>query len=127
MTRRESVAAPRFGRASWPASHAALKRFGRWVVAKGWVHLLLLIGVGGCLYPLVWMFMTSIKTDEELTQDAVVPAVPVFRDHSPYVRNEADIVRPGDVEAPRLETILPTLRQLTTSLALSALPHEIPP
>ncbi len=127
MTTRESVAAPRLGRASWPAAHPALKRFGRWAASKGWVHLLLLMGLAGCLYPLIWMFMTSVKTDEELAQHEVVPALPVFRNHSPYVRDDADIVTPADLEAPRLAAILPTLRQLTTSMALSALPKEIPP
>ncbi|HEV3189996.1 MAG TPA: hypothetical protein VGY54_05840, partial [Polyangiaceae bacterium] len=127
MTTRESVAAPHLGRASWPASHPSLKRFGRWVAGKGWVHLLLLIGLAGCLYPLIWMFMTSVKTDEELAQDEVLPAVPVFRDHSPYVRDDAKILTPGDLEATRVQAIMPTLRQLTTSMALSALPKEIPP
>jgi multiple sugar transport system permease protein len=73
------------------------------------------------------MFMTSVKTDEELAQDEVLPAVPVFRDHSPYVRDDAKILTPGDLEATRVQAIMPTLRQLTTSMALSALPKEIPP
>jgi len=127
MTIRESFAAPRLGRESLRASHPALARFGRWVTGKGWVHLLLLIGVAGCLYPLVWMVMTSIKTDEELAQDELVPTLPVFRDHSPYVRGDVAIVRPSEIEAPRIEAVLPTLRQFTRSMALSALPTAIPP
>jgi multiple sugar transport system permease protein len=126
MTIRESLAAPRLGGASWPDSHTALKRFGRWAASKGWVHLLLLIGVAACLYPIVWMFMTSVKTDEELGRDEVVPSVPVFRDHSPYVREEVEVARPDDVDAARFQIMLPTLRQLTTSIVSSALPKEVP-
>src|SRR5580704_5106167 len=66
---------------------AALARAWRWVWMRGSIHALLLVAVAGCMYPLVWMFMTSIKTDEELAQSDDVPSLPVFRDHSPYVRD----------------------------------------
>ena len=69
MTIPES-AATRFVERAPPraARQSALERLGRWVAARGWIHVLLFTGVVGCMYPIVWMFMTSIKTDEELGQ-----------------------------------------------------------
>src|SRR5580704_15818060 len=127
MTIPESAAAPRLSFASPRASNPAWARVGRWVADKGWVHALLVIGVALCVYPLVWMFMMSIKTDEELGQDEVIPAIPVFRDHSPYVRDPPDIARPDDVEATRFAAALPALRQVAASTVLSNLPPDRPP
>ena len=45
MTTRESVVLPTMGQVRSRASYATLKRFGRWVVARGWIHVLLLLGV----------------------------------------------------------------------------------
>jgi multiple sugar transport system permease protein len=103
------------------------RRVARFVVREGWIHVFLLIGVAACAYPLVWMFMTSVKTDEEIGEEGMVPAVPVFRDHSPYVRGAADVVKPADVDAARFAETLPSLRELTTSAVLSALPAQRPP
>jgi multiple sugar transport system permease protein len=103
-------------------------RLRRWLATRGWIHAVLLIGMTACLYPLLWMFLTSVKTDEELTRDEILPAIPVFRSRSPYVRNDVDVVRPYDVDAPRFLSLLPSLRELTTSIALSTLPSlETPP
>src|ERR1700733_9842898 len=96
-------------------------RFGRWSAEKGWIHALLLVGVAVCLYPLVWMFMMSVKTDEEIGDDALFPSIPVFRDHSPYVRDGSEIVRPSDVDVARFATALPALREITTSLVLASM------
>ena len=107
MTRPEG-AAPRPSRPAWV-------RAARWIVAKGWIHALLLICVGVCVYPLLWMFMTSVKTDEEIGRDEVVPTIPVFRDHSPYVRDPFELARPADVDPARFAAVLPALRALTMS------------
>jgi multiple sugar transport system permease protein len=127
MTIPESAAAPRLSFASPRASNPTWARVGRWVADKGWIHALLVIGVALCVYPLVWMFMMSVKTDEELGQDEVIPAIPVFRDHSPYVRDPPDIARPDDVEATRFAAALPALRQVAVSTVLSNLPPDPPP
>jgi multiple sugar transport system permease protein len=104
-----------------------VKRVRRWVARKGWIHALLTIGVVICVYPLVWMFLMSVKTEDEIGQDDLIPVIPVFRDHSPYVRDASGIVRPVEVDPARFESSLPALRQLTTSLTGSALPGSPPP
>jgi multiple sugar transport system permease protein len=119
MTRPDR-AAPRPSRAGWvPAA--------RWIVTKGWIHALLVICVGVCVYPLSWMFMMSVKTDEEIGRDEVVPTIPVFRDHSPYVRDPFEVTRPADVDPARFAAVLPALRALTTATVRADLPAELPP
>jgi multiple sugar transport system permease protein len=114
-------------RASRGASSPAAERFGRWVAARGWVHVLLVTGLAICFYPLLWMLLTSIKTDDELARDEVLPAIPTFRAESPYVRDPVETVAPADVEAARFESILPELRRLTTSVVLSNEPRQALP
>jgi multiple sugar transport system permease protein len=121
-----TVTAPRLAVARSRESRRAWTRVARWTATKGWVHALLLVAVGVCVYPMLWMFMMSIKTDEELGRDELVPNVPVFRDCSPYVRTAADVVKPTDVDAARFAASLPTLRELTTSIALAGLPADVP-
>ncbi len=94
---------------------------------RGWVHVLLLTLVAGCLYPLAWMFLASVKTDEELRQGNALPSLPVFRVHSPYVRPSLAVIRPDEVRAVRFSAALPALRELTTSAVASALPARVPP
>src|SRR5580704_112685 len=106
---------------------AALARAWRWVWMRGSIHALLLVAVAGCMYPLVWMFMTSIKTDEELAQSDDVPSLPVFRDHSPYVRDEPAILTPDDVDPTRFRELLPRLRETAAELTRAALPTPVPP
>jgi multiple sugar transport system permease protein len=127
MTMLEGAAPRPFHRPASRTRSLAWGRLGRWVAAKGWVHVLLLTGVIGCVYPLVWMFLTSIKTDEELAGTAVLPSMPVFRDHSPYVRAEVELSKRDDVDASRFAATLPALRSLTASIASSALPPQTPP
>src|SRR5258708_3176478 len=122
----ESTAALHFDRASTPVSYAALKRFGRWAATKGWVHALLLMGLAACLYPMVWMFTTSIMTDEELGQSDAAPSLPVFRGSSPYVRVSGEVTKPVDVDAARFSALLPVLRQLTLSAVSAGLPARTP-
>src|ERR1700733_1472206 len=100
---------------------------GRWAASKGWIHALLLVGVVVCVYPLLWMFMMSVRTDEEISRDEIVPTIPVFRDHSPYVRDPLEVARPTEAYAARFAAALPALRTLTTSIARSALPQPAPP
>ena len=113
-------------RSSARASHPAVARLGRWVAAKGWIHVLLVTGVVGCLYPLVWMFMTSIKTDEELGRREMIPAVPTFRSESPYVRDGDLVAKPDDVEPAPFSAALPRLREVTTAAVRASLPSIVP-
>jgi ABC-type glycerol-3-phosphate transport system permease component len=108
------------------ASHAVLERVGRWVATKGWIHVLLITGVVGCVYPLAWMFMTSIKTDEELGSGEMVPAMPVFRPQSPYVRDDVPPAKPDDVDPSRFAALLPKLRDLAASAVRAGLPPDAP-
>ena len=108
-------------------SRSTRARIGRYVTGKAWVHALLAIGVAVCVYPLIWMFLMSIKTDEEIGQESVAPSVPVFRDRSPYVRAAPETNRPIDVDPARFAAALPALRDLTTAAATAALPADPPP
>jgi multiple sugar transport system permease protein len=108
------------------AAHPVVDRFGRWVAARGWIHVLLITGVAGCLYPIVWMFMTSIKTDEELGQSEMAPSLPTFRSQSPYVRGEIEVTKPDDVDPSRFASLLPRLRDMSKAAVLSNLPGDVP-
>jgi multiple sugar transport system permease protein len=124
MTILEAPPAALLGR----ASHRLPLRAGaaRWVMTRGWVHLLLLIAMSGCLYPFLWMFVTSVKTDEELAEGDALPVVPVFRDHSPYVRGAPKLIAPDEVSPERFRAVLPKLRDAAFALARAALPPSPP-
>ena len=107
-------------------SHAVLERVGRWVAAKGWIHVLLITGVIGCVYSLAWMFMTSIKTDEELGSGEMVPAMPSFRPQSPYVRDAMESAKPDDVDPSQFAALLPKLRDLAAFAVRAGLPLDAP-
>lgn len=126
MTILDAVVAPA-SRVCARDRRAALARAWRWVWRRGSIHALLLVAVAGCMYPLVWMFMTSIKTDEELAQSDDVPSLPVFRDHSPYVRDEPTIPTLDDVDPTRFRELLPRLRETAAELTRAALPTPVPP
>jgi multiple sugar transport system permease protein len=64
------------------------------------------------LFPFVWMLATSVKTDEELMEPGILPPMAHFRPDSPYVRREIEPVKPGDVDTPRWNQMLPALRGL---------------
>src|SRR3954447_6624990 len=53
-------------------------RFINYYVTRGWLHLVLLTGVAIFIFPFVWMIGTSMKTDDEVTSDQWLPAVPTF-------------------------------------------------
>jgi ABC-type glycerol-3-phosphate transport system permease component len=108
------------------AVHPAIERFGRWVAAKGWIHVLLITGVIGCVYPLVWMFLTSIKTDEELGRTEMVPAVPTFRPQSPYVRDDVRPAKPDELDPARFAAALPALREQAAAAVRANVPKDVP-
>src|SRR6476659_3570501 len=82
----------------------------QYIVRRGWSHLLLLTAAMIFLFPFAWMVATSIKTDEEILAGDWWPAMPVFRDHSPYVRPAVSIERPSGVADAQWEKHLPALR-----------------
>jgi len=99
-----------------------VRRAGRWIAAKGWVHVLLLTAIAVCLYPFVWMFMTSIKTDEELSAASMAPAIPTFQKESPYVRSEVKVERPEDAPVALFSAVVPALRDMARSATYAGLP-----
>src|SRR5438105_4592462 len=70
------------------------RKFINYVVARGWMHLVLLTGVGIFIFPFVWMLGTSIKTDDEVTSEKWLPAVPTFVARSPYALPAPDLIKP---------------------------------
>src|SRR4051794_9295648 len=104
-----------------------MRRLGRWVARKGWIHVLLLTAIAICLYPFIWMLMTSIKTDEELSEASMAPAIPSFQEESPYVRPEVKIERPEDAPIQAFAVALPALVDLTRSAVRANIPASAPP
>jgi len=104
-----------------------MRRLGRWIARKGWIHVLLLTAIAVCLYPFIWMFMTSIKTDEELSEASMAPAIPSFQEESPYVRPEGSIERPEDTPAETFAAALPALLDLTKTAVRANVPASAPP
>jgi len=71
-------------------------RFGKYFTRTGWAHILLLLAAWMFVFPFVWMFATSIKTDEELMEPGVLPPIEHFRSSSPYVRKTNEPIKPID-------------------------------
>src|ERR1041385_8308149 len=69
------------------------RKFVNYVVSHGWLHLVLLTGVAIFIFPFVWMFGTSMKTDDEVTSDKWLPAVPTFVPRSPYALPAPDLIK----------------------------------
>jgi multiple sugar transport system permease protein len=63
------------------------------------------------------MLATSMKTDEELADNALVPEILTFRPVSPYVKKPITPVKPSDVTTKRWDEMLPQL----TSMASAAI------
>jgi ABC-type glycerol-3-phosphate transport system permease component len=86
-------------------------RLGRYIAAKGWVHVISICGVCIFLFPFVWMVGMSLKTDEEATSTAIFPTIPTFQANSPVVRKPAPFFPPMDVAPKQWREILPKLKQ----------------
>src|SRR5437870_2863194 len=89
------------------ASSRKKSRIARYLIERGWVHLVLLTGIAVFLFPFAYMLGTSLKTDEELTASNWFPAVPGFRSASPYVRDVATVARPPEAPRDKWERLLP--------------------
>lgn len=103
----------------------ATRQLARYFVARGWLHLILLTGVGIFVFPLVWMAATSMKTDDELTNGRWLPQMPRFVGRSPYVLAAPAPVKPIGLSAEQFATFLPILQQ-TTRHAVDAAGPESP-
>jgi ABC-type glycerol-3-phosphate transport system permease component len=99
-------------------------RIARYFVAHGWLHLVLLTGVGIFIFPFLWMLITSLKTDDELVAASWIPSIPRFVGQSPYVLETPDLAKPLEVDEKTWEARLPTLLSATESYVRSHLTPE---
>jgi multiple sugar transport system permease protein len=88
-------------------------RFINYYVSRGWLHLVLLTGVAIFIFPFVWMIGTSMKTDDEVTSDKWLPAVPTFVPRSPYALAAPDLVKPMQVDPAAWARLTPRLVEVT--------------
>ena len=100
---------------------ADARRFARYVIEHGWMHLILLAGVGIFIFPFVWLVMTSFKTDEEVTSPSLMPSIPTFTARSPYVMPPPQLIMPLEVPAGRWDAVSPKLLEMSRTAALARL------
>jgi multiple sugar transport system permease protein len=73
--------------------------FKRYLAGSAWAHAALLFGTVIFMIPFIYMLSTSVKVDEELPENRILPRVPVFVGQSPYVRTVDDVTKPVDAPA----------------------------
>ncbi len=100
-------------------------RLRRWLAEKGWVHVVLLAGAGVFLFPFAWMVGTSLKTDDEISQDRLFPALPTHRPATPYVRAAPEPRRPDDAPSSRWAGAVHDLRSFAR-VAVAQAPLDDP-
>jgi ABC-type glycerol-3-phosphate transport system permease component len=71
----------------------------RYLAGSAWAHAALLFGTAIFVIPFIYMLSTSVKVDEELPEQRMLPRVPTFVAASPYVRTVDAVEKPTD--APR--------------------------
>src|SRR6516165_10501472 len=98
-----------------PSEFRRRSRFAVYFTKHGWVHVLLLLSVWLFLFPFFWMLATSVKTDEELMDAAILPTIEHFRPDSPYVRPAIEPRKPSDVPTSQWEQILPRLTDIASA------------
>jgi ABC-type glycerol-3-phosphate transport system permease component len=100
-----------------PQSRAASRRkpsrLLRYLATRAWVHATLLFFVAIFLFPFVYMFATSMKTDEELIDRTYFPSIPTFQPISPRVRKMPAVERPPEAPADAWDAALPELLKIT--------------
>ena len=90
-----------------------------------WItHLTLLVLAAIFFFPFIWMFGMSLKTDEEVTNTEVFPALPQFVASSPYVLKAEDIDRPETASRKQWSRMLPELMS-DASAAIGKLPLPV--
>lgn len=105
---------------------ANLSSLARYVLSRGWLHVILLCGTTIFLFPFVWMVGTSMKTDEEITNGRWMPSVPTFVAKSPYVLSAPELVKPLQVSAELWDRYSPTLLDETRRLVSQRLAADAP-
>src|SRR5262245_39986016 len=104
-------------RAAVPQPH----RFLRFLARHATIHLVLV----SCavMFPFAWMVGTSLKTDEEAVESSWFPALPTFREVSPYIRSTPAIEAPTGVVKKDFDAGLPLITEITrAALARAELP-----
>src|SRR5262245_34972398 len=79
-------------------SEPEMPRLARYFVTRGWLHVVLLTGVGIFMLPFLWLVATSLKSDDELTSPGFLPSIPRFVPASPYVLPAPALEKPLPVE-----------------------------
>src|SRR5215207_1791101 len=95
------------------SSRQRSSRLARYLVTRAWVHVTLLFFVAIFLFPFIYMFATSMKTDEELIDRTYFPTIPTFQGVSPRVRAMPAIERPPEAPAARWEEMIPQFTKIT--------------
>jgi multiple sugar transport system permease protein len=96
----------------------------RAIVNQWIVHLTLLTLAAVFFFPFVWMFGMSLKTDEEVTNTEVFPALPQFIASSPYVLKAGKVYRPDLATREQWNRVYPRLMS-DSAAAIGKLP--LPP
>ncbi|BDS06652.1 hypothetical protein NT6N_16920 [Oceaniferula spumae] len=91
-------------------------RLWRFLSGKGFLWLILASCSAVFLFPFLWMLVSSIKTDEEVSQGEFWPDLPEFRPNSPYVINIDRPARPAGCSAERWKFLLPKFTAIVTQL-----------
>jgi ABC-type glycerol-3-phosphate transport system permease component len=81
----------------------------RSILNQWMVHLTLLVLAAIFFFPFVWMFGMSLKTDEEVTNTEVFPALPIFISSSPYVLKADTVDRPEMASREQWNRVYPQL------------------
>ena len=116
ITKHVPAAAPAVVGGSTAASYAASRRRGRvvrFLAGRAWLHVTLLFFVAVFLFPFIYMFATSMKTDEELIERAYFPAIPTFQPLSPRVLEMPPPARPPEAPQEAWDEALPELAAIT--------------
>ena len=102
----------------------ANRKFFAYFARTGWAHLVLVTGAAIFLFPFVWMVLTSFKTDEEIAEGGGLPAIPGYRQSSPYPRRPIEVHKPANVTEAAWEARLPVLREAAKSAVADHLAHN---
>jgi multiple sugar transport system permease protein len=97
----------------------------RWLrsILNQWiVHLTLLTLAALFFFPFVWMLGMSLKTDEEVTDARLFPALPVFIQSSPFVLGGDEIVRPEMASSKSWDRVLPLLESDASAAVAAVAP-----
>ncbi|MFT3788915.1 MAG: carbohydrate ABC transporter permease [Tepidisphaeraceae bacterium] len=96
--------------------------FARYLSGNAWAHAALLFGTIIFMIPFVYMVSTSVKVDEELPEQKLLPHVPMFRGTSPYVREVTSADKPADATSAQWASVSESLVARAKAKASSTQP-----